>query len=116
MKFNPVSQDIETLVVQLQHGMGRHVVLEPGDSTRYDLVITPTIHDKELCVTRLIGGDPVASILVHPHSGDYEFSKLANSNNWTWELLKWWFYGLMLKMGWMPLEAYDASVEVCDEC
>lgn len=92
---------------------GEHIVvnLEPGDHTRYTLLLVPMVtasvgnyspKDREagLIVVRFTGGHPMAHGIVLLNRGFYEdVPMLAQKNPWTIQLFSWWFDLLAEEMG-----------------
>lgn len=96
--------NVDHLAYLLKMGNAQHVYLEPGDYTRYELVLTPieagSTHKPQpgLLVTRLLGGrvhgDP--AILWDWPTGASEFQieeaavLLSDGNQWAMILFMWW--------------------------
>ena len=98
---------------QIRDGQPVYVCLQPGDQTRYDLLIVPFSairgnpdakdglptwdrDDTHLVVTRLVNMRPMYSAVVWRGCWDGEHRALATYgdgrvNEWTHELLTWWF-------------------------
>jgi hypothetical protein len=92
------------------------VHLEPGDGTRYDLVLAPILLEEggieivsHLCVTRTVdgpdGGFRAGAVLVHCDAADPDYwlgeiRRLADGHAWTEQLFDWWFRKL-----WAAIDA-----------
>lgn len=84
-------------------------VLEPGDATRYELIISPASvanavlrYDRDtardlLIVIRVRGGDPVGVAIVGEHQL-YTIRSFCDNNTWTNMFLTWWFKVLFEKL------------------
>lgn len=110
MDPKPVNRALFEVCQGLRRGYPQAVTLEPGDMTRYDLLITPlrpavdTIfhygfsgEDCALLVTRVIGGDPRGSTVVI-NEVSYGELEIAHGNEWSGILLRWWLNGLLVSM------------------
>jgi len=106
MVWDPINVDREFLLDTLRSGRQAHVVLEPGDCSRYDLLVTwlPTLSNEHgfgvfrlaaddakdgLLVTRVRGGQIVGTALVgwFNHGG---VRAIADGNEWSAEFFDWW--------------------------
>lgn len=103
MVATPLETSLEEVAADLTAGRTVSVTLEPGDSTRYELLIVPlwehtvrlagwSAEDEYngLLVVRLIGGEPRESGVVLLRDIPWTVSKFCK-NDWTVELLAWWF-------------------------
>lgn len=112
MSAEPSNVSMANLVALLASGRTVYVCLEPGDETRYDLLITPFASirrddfdgkglptwnpdEPHLVVTRLVDLRPAYGAVIWPGCWDGEHAALATYgkaiNEWTHELLTWWF-------------------------
>ncbi len=110
MTFEPINTTVEQLITGLLCGEPQAVVLEPGDMTRYTLLLVPLTGDgvaphlsgigvpesevsTYLFVSKL-GADPCRGAFVPMYPG-YTVSAHSTAplsdNTWTQELLAWWF-------------------------
>lgn len=106
MKPEPSNITLRHVLDLLHDGRTVYVCLEPGDATRYDLLITPvsgicvgdTVYGRlpswgkeySIMVTRLIGMRPAFSNMIAPNMFDGELLEIANNNQWSKTLLNWW--------------------------
>lgn len=109
MRADPQNMPIGYVVSSLLDGHSVYVDLQPGDGTRYELLLQPLdafLYDQTgtvgvpswepgyLLVTRLIGGQPVASVIIgavpDESLGMSELMPLSHGNAWTLDLLTWW--------------------------
>lgn len=88
MRREPVNIGWDALVERLRGEDAARVVLEPGDGTRYDLVLARVRGG--LFLTRYVGGDPIGTELVTAWTVDEAAALLRNSNAWSAQLLAWW--------------------------
>jgi hypothetical protein len=102
MRWEPVNYSEEKLVERLRDfRQPAHVRLEPGDGTRYDLVLIPELGGSNgLHTYRFIGGDPYSSEYVYPYNIKKAMELLAGNNTWSIELLTWWMIELFRKLKW----------------
>jgi len=101
MRAEPVNVSLADVVTALYEGRIAEVQLEPGDQTRYDLVLIPDtalpllfqVHrDDPTCgimAVRVVGGEPCKSLCLMPWER-WKFGQLSEGNEWTAELLAWW--------------------------
>lgn len=104
---NPTNHfNLQTVARDLVDERTVHVILEPGDATRYDLTLMPMWatglehlgnYDYEdrnagLIVVRSVSGRIVASE-VYLMNRDFHdnIEDLATGNEWSADLLQWWF-------------------------
>lgn len=92
------------------------VRLEPGDATRYDLLVwlldartAAALHyspmEQYFLVTRFVGGDPVGSAIVRAHVPlPHEVVPIANENEWSLTLLHWYLTFLGDAVGLVEVE------------
>lgn len=110
MDPQPANITLIEAVHALRRGIPQAITLEPGDMTRYDLLITPlrpaddTIfhygfggEDCALLVTRVIGGDPAESSVII-NEVEHRPLEIAHGNEWSGILLRWWLKGLLVSM------------------
>lgn len=72
----------------LSSGYGLIVRLEPGDATRYSVVITPL---RDGFVLGTTGGVAVGSVQINWHTPTPpEHFRVLSSNEWTQQFLHWW--------------------------
>lgn len=103
-----VLQSTETVYGLLRRGEVVQGYLEPGDGTRYDLVLTPVgegaphAPQPGLIVSRMVGGRVLGcAVLWDWTSEPNEFqieeaaAKLCNGNEWSMKLLAWWITELL---------------------
>ena len=103
MTWVPASPSIPRLMDQLkQRGTSSYVILEPGDATCYELIISrpPT---GGLIVQRVSGGEPHGTAFML-----YEFTRVEEIkqrlkgngcfNPWSQELLSWWLEELQFRL------------------
>jgi hypothetical protein len=110
MKWKPANMTVDHLMYELRTRRAVHVQLEPGDGTRYDLVVTwapaiagafyLTARDAGdfLHVTRVIGGDLIYSMLFGEASIRPAHMPIANGNEWTAVVLAWWLDELLSRL------------------
>lgn len=114
MEAEPSNIPLSGVVHQLRDGRTVYVCLEPGDATRYDLLITPfsgirgnnqgprneglptwNPDEEHFVVSRLVDMRPLHSAVIWRDCWDGEHIALARYgvgvNEWTHELLSWWF-------------------------
>lgn len=105
MHWGPANIGPDVLLQLLHQGMQVHVQLEPGDGTRYDLLLTwlPAVRTAfhlgdeardGLLVTRVVGGQVVGSA-VYGWFSYGAIARIANGNEWSAELLSWWLDELL---------------------
>ena len=90
----------DQIAAMLTHGRGlAEVMLEPGDGTRYELYIIYRSESPEcLLVVRDIGGRPTVAN-IPSWFNDYDLEPLTNGNEWTRQVLRWYFGLLYAAMG-----------------
>jgi hypothetical protein len=117
MNAEPTNMALADVAERLRQGHPVYVDLQPGDGTRYEFVLLPLdgvmsgggdlvgVPDWEpghLMVTRLVGPDPVASVIISavPDEalGLSEFVPLSRNNEWTVMVLEWWTARLFLAL------------------
>lgn len=110
MNPEPVGSGLGYVTSKLRFKYTAVVILEPGDATRYDFMLTPllpeignyTPRDQKagVVVVRFRGGDAIACgvILLNRDFHD-DVPALACGNEWTELLLYWWFDHLAKAMG-----------------
>lgn len=108
----PVNFPLGFLAQQLLAGKTCQVILEPGDATRYDFILSPIAISVEsadcggvdaLFAGRTLGfgGELVASAVIHDparHAWEYEqgveeisLFKTRAGNEWSAQFFGWWF-------------------------
>lgn len=109
MKSEPVNHELDFLAHNLR--LSRTVIaqLEPGDGTRYELLITPLelfndifyfgegIAEQALVVIRVEGGTPIGACVYHPEYQE-QLELICRNNAWTWRLMEWWLNLLIEKV------------------
>lgn len=115
MKVEPTNMRLADVVQRLD-GDGLPVVvnLEPGDATRYVLLLTPCwstwmqnelgcfgipSDDSWMLVTKVDQSGPMASVWIPLEGGElglWNVEKLSNKNKWTATILRWWLEELRL--------------------
>lgn len=112
MTFDPINMDVERMIQLLHQGTPQVVNLEPGDATRYDLLLLPLNLDVGLYLgnhgiePHTYGGylfvswlsDEVCPGTWVPFSVDmmvdvWDVAGLSN-NGWSRQLLAWWLTSL----------------------
>jgi hypothetical protein len=111
LKVEPVNTTREKIVLALDNllALSVSVILEPGDATRYEFILTPLkgvqgevcgwdprYEDKHLLVTRLRGGYPTGSTILWdgcylPEQVDPLLANGPAVRRWERELFTWWF-------------------------
>lgn len=96
--------ELDELRATLKGGHHTYVHYEPGDYTRYDLVLTPIAqaNQRAVIVTRLVGGYIAGCAVLWDweRRGHDEFAMeeaarlLSNGNDWTTQLFAWWLTAL----------------------
>ncbi len=105
----PTDTSLTSLVHDLMVGRSATVELQPGDGTRYELLLVPMWENtvrlvgwgaedsyNGLVAVRLRGGYPAGASIVflnRPNAVN-ELSRLSGDNDWTATLLEWWFQHL----------------------
>ncbi len=119
MSVQPLDLELRDVAWMLNVGTAVTVRLEPGDATRYELLLVPmagpfikignySAEDTEsgLIVTRFVGGTPEGTGIVllnrleaesSDEMIDVQFSEWV-SNIWSMRLLNWWFCCLKIMM------------------
>jgi hypothetical protein len=99
---DPAGMSLAELALLLNAGRTVQLYLEPGDGTRYDLIIAPVM-DGDIIDTLLVGrttgkgGEFRAGALLPnldsatPEYCHAEVERLANGYAWSLHLLMWWF-------------------------
>lgn len=108
MNPQPINMSLKRAAALLALRSTVVVTLEPGDATRYDLVLTPlpwvgNYSDEDqgagLLVTRFRGGDAVAcGVVLLNREYHNNIPALACDNLWTEVLFYWWFTLLAKEM------------------
>lgn len=95
LRWEPVRSDEPDCAEAVRQGVPLYVVLEPGDGTRYDLVVSRLARAERLpgepmqfVVSRIQSGTHVASQLFDAEKPDA--SAIANGNDWSATVLAWW--------------------------
>lgn len=113
MKVEPVNETLAYIAYQLLClNKSVEIVLEPGDGTRYDLIMTPAKQFPILhigrydyrhwyIVNRFTGGHHIGSALINSGYPEGDIGEISNGNNWTGIFLSWWFKELFLLMDGM---------------
>lgn len=107
LTWEPINTSVLILLDGLSGGFTKFVELDPGDATRYELLITWVPHLRtafrfdepgdHLLVVRLISGDPIAvSLFGYAVFGGA--GRLANGNEWSAVLLNWWLDELLRRL------------------
>jgi hypothetical protein len=103
LRADPHGITLLELAQALNAGQTVQLYLEPGDGTRYDLIIAPVLMDEGVIDTLLVGrttgkgGDFRAGALLPnfdsamPEYCHAEVERLANGYAWSLHLLMWWF-------------------------
>jgi hypothetical protein len=103
LRADPHGITLLELAQALRAGQTVQLYLEPGDGTRYDLIIAPVLRDEGIIDTLLVGrttgkgGDFRAGALLPnfdsamPEYCHAEVERLANGYAWSLHLLMWWF-------------------------
>lgn len=90
MTPEPMNTRIHLVQIALHQGVPIRAVIEPGDATRYELVVT-NLFTRGIIVTRI---DGTHSTTVHLDGMDAntreDLIPLCNRNHWTQEVLYWW--------------------------
>lgn len=96
MTREPVNQSFGSTLRQLEpYRSSTYVVLEPGDGTRYDVIVT-RVDRQSFYVSRIVGGDLLNTdpVLVQAHMHEKELkaaiTPLIQGNAWTAMLMTWW--------------------------
>lgn len=111
MQWEPVNRSGDDLVQDLGRGFQCFVQLEPGDGTRYDLLLTwPAARlEREafhlsasearytMLVIRLRGGD-VAGATLYGSMNYGAVKAIASGNEWTAAFLEWWLEELVRRV------------------
>lgn len=103
-----IPRPVDTIRQLLVKGEHVFVRLEPGDATRYELLLTPFYPDgspraqQSLSCTRMINGAPVGTAVIHRfEEGLDRFhqiilgKELSNGNEWSEMVFRWWFDKLL---------------------
>lgn len=107
MRWEPSNWPGNTLLNALDAECACSVVLEPGDATRYDLIIVPLggehVHiagcdSKYLLVTRVGSKRDFTTALLSPWNLSIVARELAQGWDWTEVLLTWWLDALREKL------------------
>lgn len=110
----PTNLSLKVLAGGLSAGHTAYAQLEPGDATRYDILLVPMWgpagfggpYDREdykwLFITRLRSGGSVPSLgcMIRRDFRSYDFQEIAGGNTHTANLLAWWHVCLQLEMGY----------------
>lgn len=103
---DPLECSISQLAARLDNGSPVSVTLEPGDATRYELLLVPMwapevglhnwgIEDRQsgLVVTRLVGGevDGGSCIVLLNRQHSHGLWTISRENTWTFNLFTRWF-------------------------
>lgn len=111
LSAEPSNASLAYVANLLNVGRPAYVCLEPGDATRYDLLIVPfngicngpnepglptwNPAETHLVVTRLVGMRPGPSAVIWRDCWDGEHRELAlygvSVNEWTHQVFAWWF-------------------------
>ncbi len=106
MTWNPTNVGVDLLLTRLRSKRMIRVILEPGDMTRYDLVLG---FEQMLFGTRSTfvaircssSGDPIGTVILDatPRTlKSYEMADMSANNEWTAEFLAWWLTGLLYQL------------------
>ena len=118
MVFAPINVSVTDMIRLLRQGVPQVVILEPGDATRYTLLLLPLDHDnvgayldsvgireeaaeRYLFVAKLSYDEcPGTWVPFGPggHVGTYDVTELSD-NGWSHELLAWWLTNLNALLG-----------------
>ena len=99
MKPTPLNMELHEVRSILESGKSVRIRLEPGDGTRYDLLITPQsdpdlrftgCNEHHFLVTKVTGGECI-SAFVSRWSDVHQWIPFGNRNLWTSEFLNWWW-------------------------
>lgn len=100
LKHAPINMTMGDAVVAFLTDGKVYVVLEPGDATRYELLIQNMNEvpgwdasawgtDEVWSVTRFAGYES-ESATVYYLDNPYKLDKISNRNAWTMKLFEWW--------------------------
>lgn len=105
----PTNLTLAEVASLLRSGHPVHVRLEPGDCTRYELLLVPTLAvvgkasvvpgPQWFWVMRVRLGGPCPSVLVEVGGWPGELEPLALGNDWTYQVLAWWWEELTQALG-----------------
>lgn len=93
MRREPINISWAGLIERMRREDAVRVVLEPGDGTRYDLVLARV--GGALFLTRYVGGDSAGTELVNEWSAATVARILSCGNSWSEQLLAWWLRELL---------------------
>lgn len=108
LEITPINVSREDLLVRLLGGHPTVAFLEPGDGTRYELVLVPlrpadwtTMNwdpaRLRLLVVRTIGGTPIGATIVE-HALAHVINPIANNNYHSARVLRWWLTWLLAEL------------------
>ncbi len=127
MVREPTNMTWLDMIARLRMGQQVAVILEPGDASRYTLLITWALSVEQafyfgdsasdaLLVTRVIGGHILGSVLF----GWMNYGAvvgIAQGNEWTGKLLAWWLEAVLAELSPPALEREpDLIGEVAEGC
>lgn len=101
LETNPINVSIERAAAWFNKGHAVFVTLEPGDATRYDLLLVQHVSpygfirswgtSQVVTVIRYSGGHAIeADNFKWPYSGPWDLDNLGGKNAWTRALIDWW--------------------------
>lgn len=107
--FRPVNISVDEIQLRLRAVTPVRVILEPGDATRYELVLVPQSGSPKdtvtgnsplhLIVVRAIGGSTLSAVVIQMYKGEYwpgQFAPISNNNEHTQNVLAE-FFGFLMK-------------------
>lgn len=111
MKLDPVDEPLSALKERMAKGQPIYAKLEPGDGTRYELIVTHLPHYGTLVARIDYGVERVRGVYLGDHFPARELVPMCGPNPWTRTFLDWWLHALL----GMPPRAPETEEETDDE-